>query len=140
MVAHRYAGGARGAGRQWRFFWRRLLVLGGVAAATASAWGGAERLSQAGAPEPASAAVCAPHAYQRQVVVLAAATGLPARLGVGGGAPGTCPQVYVARPGDTIWGIAERYSSGRDPRPLADDLESQIGGAVLQPGQRLSVP
>ena len=48
--------------------------------------------------------------------------------------------MYVARPGDTIWSVAVRYDRGEDPRPLADLLEAQIGGAVLQPGQRLMVP
>jgi hypothetical protein len=51
-----------------------------------------------------------------------------------------CSVVYVARPGDTIWSVAVRYDRGEDPRPLSDLLEAQIGGGVLQPGQRLMVP
>jgi hypothetical protein len=50
------------------------------------------------------------------------------------------PHFYVARPGDTIWGIAVRYSRGGDPRPLVDQLEAQTGGATLQPGEALAVP
>ncbi|HTW08696.1 MAG TPA: LysM domain-containing protein [Acidimicrobiales bacterium] len=50
------------------------------------------------------------------------------------------PLTYVARPGDTIWGIAERYARGGDPWPLVDRLEDEIGGATLQPGQVLTVP
>jgi hypothetical protein len=46
----------------------------------------------------------------------------------------------VATPGDTVWSIAVRFAHGGDPRPLADRLEAEIGGGVLQPGQRLAVP
>ena len=53
---------------------------------------------------------------------------------------GSCGQVYVARPGDTIWAIAVAYSRGGDPRPLVANLESEIGGGALQPGERLIVP
>jgi len=53
---------------------------------------------------------------------------------------GSCGQVYVARPGDTIWSIAVEYSRGGDPRPLVGELESEIGGAALQPGERLILP
>jgi hypothetical protein len=55
------------------------------------------------------------------------------------GAP-SCSQIYVARPGDTIWAVASKFGRGGDPRLLADQLEAEIGGGVLQPGQRLSVP
>ena len=48
--------------------------------------------------------------------------------------------VYMAKPGDTIWGIAVRFSGNSDPRPLAYNLEAQIGGAVLQPGDQLTIP
>ena len=53
-----------------------------------------------------------------------------------------CPGAvaYVAVPGDTVWSIAVRYAHGADPRPLAERLEAELGGGVLQPGQRLSVP
>jgi LysM repeat protein len=61
---------------------------------------------------------------------------------VAGAQPSRPPvdHVYVARPGDTIWGIAVKFSGGGDPRPLADELETQIGGGVLQPGEQLSIP
>lgn len=48
--------------------------------------------------------------------------------------------VYVARPGDTVWGIAVKFSGSGDPRPLAEELETQIGGGVLQPGEQLTIP
>jgi hypothetical protein len=43
-------------------------------------------------------------------------------------------------PGDTVWSIAVRFAHDGDPRPLADRLEAEMGGGVLQPGQRLAVP
>jgi nucleoid-associated protein YgaU len=49
-------------------------------------------------------------------------------------------QLYVARPGDTIWGIAEHFSGGGDPWPLVGKLEAEIGDGTLQPGQVLAVP
>ena len=59
------------------------------------------------------------------------------------GAPwdGDCTTTtYVARPGDTIWAVAVRFSGTKDPRPLEYLLEDQIGGGTLQPGQVLHVP
>jgi LysM domain len=50
------------------------------------------------------------------------------------------PHVYVSQPGDTLWSIAVRFAGGGDPRALVDQLESQIGGGALQPGERLYLP
>jgi len=47
---------------------------------------------------------------------------------------------YIAKPGDTVWAIAMKFSGDGDPRPLADRLEAEISGGVLQPGDRLVVP
>jgi hypothetical protein len=47
---------------------------------------------------------------------------------------------YVVRPGDTLWGIAERLADGSDPRPLVEQLETQARGDVLQPGEVLRLP
>ena len=55
-------------------------------------------------------------------------------------AGGCLPATYVARPGDTIWAIAVRFSGNGDPRPLEYRLEQQIGGGTLQPGDVLRVP
>jgi hypothetical protein len=88
--------------------------------------------------------------FWRRVVVVAVIAGLGAAAWAAGGwlvqvagaQPSVAPvrHVYVARPGDTVWGIAVRFSSGGDPRPLVDKLEAQIGGGVLQPGEQLTVP
>ena len=51
-----------------------------------------------------------------------------------------CPIAYTARPGDTLWSIALRYSGGGDPRALVGPLEAELRGGVLQPGERLIVP
>lgn len=59
---------------------------------------------------------------------------LPGSVPVAGG------YAYIARPGDTVWSIAARAEPGQDPRPLADRLESEIGGQLLEPGDRLVIP
>jgi hypothetical protein len=48
-------------------------------------------------------------------------------------------EVYVVRPGDTLWDIARRVAPEADPRPLVDELADRAGGAVLQSGQRIDV-
>ena len=66
-----------------------------------------------------------------------------------GGGPLTAPEgpsravaahVYVVRPGDTLWSIAGRVHPGADPRPLAQALTSELGGADLRPGESLQLP
>jgi hypothetical protein len=47
---------------------------------------------------------------------------------------------YVARPGDTLWGIASRLDPTADPRPIVAELAGQLDGKVLQPGDRLVLP
>ncbi len=59
--------------------------------------------------------------------------------------PGSVPVhgglAYVVHPGDTLWGIAERVDgAGVDPRPLVDELQSQLHGKTLQPGDTLVLP
>ncbi len=49
-------------------------------------------------------------------------------------------RVYIVRPGDTLWSIAERISPGSDPRPLVDELTASLKGDQLQVGERLVVP
>jgi LysM repeat protein len=51
------------------------------------------------------------------------------------------PQVYVVKPGDTLWSIAsERY--GGDPRPSIYRLErrNHLHGTTLSVGERLVLP
>jgi nucleoid-associated protein YgaU len=55
---------------------------------------------------------------------------------------GRWEQVYVVRPGDTVWSIAERAAAGADPRALVDAIAARNGidaGAVV-PGQALVIP
>jgi nucleoid-associated protein YgaU len=50
---------------------------------------------------------------------------------------------YVVRPGDTIWGIAQRVAGPEaDPRPLVDALVAlnHVRGGAITPGERLVVP
>jgi hypothetical protein len=121
-----YPGGRAGSvvrRRQWTFFWRRVIVVLVIVGLGAMAWLATGRLvSAAGAQAPQSPRCVA--------------GGLPGE----GQTAGSCGQVYVARPGDTIWAIAVAYSRGGDPRPLVANLESEIGGGALQPGERLIVP
>jgi hypothetical protein len=143
--------------RRRKFFWRRLLLVSVIAALGASAWTATERLFLAAGAQPAGAQPAglidctAPTVPQQtvpqQTVALAAveASPIPAanrlrRLDLAGDDSGRCSQYYVARPGDTIWGIAVRFAGNGDPRPLASSLESEIGGGTLQPGQVLAVP
>ncbi len=109
--------------RQRTFFWRRVIAVSVIAGLGAMVWLATGRLvSAAGAQAPQS---------QRCL-----SGGLPGEAQTAG----SCGQVYVARPGDTIWAIAVAYSRGGDPRPLVANLESEIGGGALQPGERLVVP
>ena len=48
--------------------------------------------------------------------------------------------VYVVQPGDTLWSIASRVEPGADPRPLVAQLQAQLRGQVLLPGDRLLLP
>lgn len=59
---------------------------------------------------------------------------------ISGEVPAGSSMAYVARPGDTLWSIAERVEPGSDPRALVDELQSQLRGQLLQPGDRLLLP
>jgi hypothetical protein len=109
--------------RPQTFFWRRAIAISVLIGLGAMAWLVTGRfVSAAGAQAP-----------QGQQCL---SGGVPG----GGQSAGSCGQAYVARSGDTIWSIAVAYSRGGDPRPLVANLESQIGGGVLQPGERLVLP
>lgn len=55
------------------------------------------------------------------------------------GAPPAAP-VYVVRPGDTLWTIAQKLDPDGDPRELVDRLAESAGGSSLVPGQRIELP
>ena len=72
------------------------------------------------------------------LLVAAFAVGAVVRSSNGAGTPG----VYVVKPADTLWTIAQaRY--GGDPREGVWRLQQAnrlAGGAVLAPGQKLLLP
>jgi hypothetical protein len=103
------------------FLWRRVLADLAVVSLAPLGWAVASRLASSAVPSGASSGSCG--------------LGLPECV-----APSPHARVYVAKPGDTIWAIAVRYSGGRDPRPLEYELEAQLGGGALQPGEALRVP
>ena len=49
------------------------------------------------------------------------------------------PGVYVVQPGDTLWDIARALAPGDDPRALVHELAGSVGGAGLEPGQRIVI-
>jgi hypothetical protein len=82
--------------------------------------------------------------------VMVATLAVQAVLGRTGGGPltatGALPggrladsQVWVVRPGDTIWSIAEAIDPHGDVRPLVDRITAQLHGTQLYPGERLTV-
>lgn len=110
------------------YFWRRMVAVVGIAALGAVAWSLGGRVVAGASVRPGSV-----HCSAGLVPVPAGAVGTD-------GLSSTCGMPYVARPGDTIWQVAVRYDQGGDPRALEDELEAEISGGVLQPGQRLVVP
>ncbi len=48
--------------------------------------------------------------------------------------------LYRVQPGNTVWSIATRLDPTGDPRPLADQIETEIGGTNLQVGTQVLVP
>jgi nucleoid-associated protein YgaU len=49
---------------------------------------------------------------------------------------------YVARYGDTLWAIAERFAPGEDPRALVDAISAAnaVDPGAIVPGQTLVIP
>ena len=47
---------------------------------------------------------------------------------------------YTVQSGDSIWSIATRLDPTGDPRPLADQIQVEIGSSTLQPGTRILLP
>jgi LysM domain len=86
--------------------------------------------------------------WRRALVVLAIACSGAVAWDIGsrvvaiaGAEPSPAGQrIYTVRPGDTIWSIAVRSARGGDPWRIVNRLETEIGGGVLQPGDRLVLP
>jgi hypothetical protein len=150
-VRQRQAGPkSRVAPQRSKYLWRRLFAMSLVAVTGAVIWSAVDRMILAASmprisPDCTIAAVRASQAR----VALAAANVVPGgasadqsgrRVSMVPPQVGYCGQIYVVRPGDTVWSIAERYSGSADPRALADELQAQAGGTMLQPGQQLAVP
>jgi hypothetical protein len=83
--------------------------------------------------------------------VMVATLAIQAALGRTGGGPltatGALPagqlagdQVWVVRPGDTVWSIAEALDPRGDVRPLVDRITAELRGNPLYPGERLTLP
>lgn len=74
------------------------------------------------------------------------ALGVPAAAHALRGAPVQVRPVavhrYVVQPGDTLWSIATRLQTGRDPRQVVDAVARRNGlqDASLVPGQVLVLP
>jgi nucleoid-associated protein YgaU len=85
------------------------------------------------------------------LVALAAVFALVAALGRTGGGPLTitgatgglqpaAARMWVVRPGDTLWAIAEAVDPHGDVRPLVDRLSAEVHGAALYPGEPIPIP
>ncbi|HUZ44314.1 MAG TPA: LysM peptidoglycan-binding domain-containing protein [Acidimicrobiales bacterium] len=57
-----------------------------------------------------------------------------------GSAVAVADQLYVVRPGDTVWSIADRFQSTGDERPLVARIMSELHGGQLQAGQAIRIP
>jgi nucleoid-associated protein YgaU len=75
-------------------------------------------------------------------IILLAALVLIAWAMVARASQGAGPTVhYTVKPGDTLWSIAVNHYAG-DPRDGIWKIEhrNHLGGAVIQPGERLLLP
>ena len=72
------------------------------------------------------------------LVCLTALVGALAARGSSGAGP---KRIYVVRPGDTLWSVAERTYSG-DPRQGVWELQQRnhLAAATIVPGEKLVVP
>jgi hypothetical protein len=49
-------------------------------------------------------------------------------------------RTWVVQPGDTLWSIAVAVDRGGDVRPLVDQLDKEVGGRPLYPGEAVAIP
>jgi LysM repeat protein len=63
-------------------------------------------------------------------------------LWAGSAATAGTRQAHVVAPGETLWGLAERYAGQQDPRNYIYDLEklNNLGTRPIYPGERLVLP
>lgn len=54
----------------------------------------------------------------------------------------SAPVIHVVAPGETLWGLAERYAPQEDPRIYIYDLQkaNNLGNGPLYPGETLELP
>ncbi len=104
--------------------WMVMRAIGGVA--------GGGPLTSSGAPATASATATASAS--------ASAGASQSGIGAAAGAHPVQGQVWIVRPGDTVWGIVEAAGFKGDPRPVVDELSAQLGGRALQVGEAIAVP
>lgn len=60
--------------------------------------------------------------------------------GDGAQAAGSGDGLITAKPGDSMWSIAERVAPGSDPRPVVAALIEANGGDSVQIGQQIVIP
>jgi hypothetical protein len=63
-----------------------------------------------------------------------------ATTGAPGGSQGVAVRVWIVRPGDTLWAIAEAIDPNGDVRPLVDRLASEAHGSAIYPGESIAIP
>jgi hypothetical protein len=63
-----------------------------------------------------------------------------ATTGAPGGLQSAASRIWVVRPGDTLWTIAEAVDPGGDVRPLVDRLAAVVGTTALYPGESVAIP
>ncbi len=63
-----------------------------------------------------------------------------ATTGAPGGSHAAAVRVWVVRPGDTLWSIAEAVDPRGDVRPLVDRLASEAGSTAIYPGESIAIP
>lgn len=64
-------------------------------------------------------------------------------LSAAGARPGmqlASDQVWVVQPGDTVWSIAQAAEPGADVRALVDEIDAELKGAPIYPGERIRIP
>jgi hypothetical protein len=63
-----------------------------------------------------------------------------ATTGAPGGSQAVAVRVWIVRPGDTLWSIAEAIDPNGDVRPLVDRLAGEARGSAIYPGESIAIP